>query len=49
MRPVAGIAEIDRRCGIVIDNRTGLLAGNGNGLIRIIYDHLFAKGIDKMF
>ena len=46
---IALIAEIDGRCRIIIDYRTGVPAGDGDGLVGVVDDDLFTKGVDKMF
>ena len=48
MRAIAGIPKIYRRGRIVIHDSARLFRRDRNSLIRIVHDHLLAKGIDKM-
>src|ERR1700677_3222635 len=48
MSAVSRIPEIDRGRRIVIHDSTRLFRRYRNGLVRIVHDHFFAKGIDKM-
>lgn len=49
VRTVAFVAKIYRGRRIVVDDGACFLAGDGDGLVRIVDDDLFAKGVDKVF
>src|SRR6201746_1697075 len=49
MCSVGMIPEIYRSRCIVIHNRSGFNGCLHNGLVGIVYNELFSKGIDKMF
>src|SRR5580658_2290196 len=49
MRTIAGIPKIYRRRSIVVHDSACLFRRVRDRLIRIVYDHLFAKRVDKMF